>query len=43
MQVEIEGEGARNIPLSILTDNIQFNAEIENKEYTDIKIINKQN
>ena len=43
VQVEIEGEGARNIPLSILTDNIQFNAEIENKEYTDIKIINKQN
>ena len=35
VQVEIEGEGARNIPLSILTDNIQFNAEIENKEYTD--------
>lgn len=43
VQVQIEGEGARNIPLSILTDNIQFNAEIENKEYTDIKIINKQN
>lgn len=43
VQVEIEGEGAKNIPLSILTDNIQFNAEIENKEYTEIKIINKQN
>lgn len=43
VQVEIDGGVDKNIPLSILTDNIQFNAEIENKPYTKINIINKQN
>ena len=45
VQVEIEGEGARNIPLSILTDNIQFNAEIE-KGLSDVasgRVISAQN
>lgn len=43
IQVRKLDDEIKNIPLSILTDNIQFNAEIENNAYKRIEILNKKN